>query len=256
MKQLKHAFLISILGLFLVSCQDDEDVTFDAPVISNFEFGNGGTHSTDGTAYRGSDIHIEAEILAEATVASITVSIHGHDIVVGEGEEEWDFSHTYTDDKYLVRNPTLHEHIDIPATAPAGEYHVTMEVTDEAGQTTEVEGHLEVMASVSISEFHMDEAVVRGDDFHVEFMIHAVNGIHQITVDVHGHGITPGAGEAEWDFEKTFEEGYHGLTEAEFHEHIDVPATAPAGEYHITFTVEDEDGNIHEFEAHLDVTAI
>lgn len=254
MKKLKHALLLPILGLALFSCQEDEDVNFDAPAISGFEFGKGGTHSTDGTAFRGSDLHLEAEILAEATVASITVTIHGHDLEVGEGEEEWDFSQTFTDEKYRVKNPTFHEHIDIPSTAPVGEYHVTMEVTDEAGKTSEVEGHLEVMSPVTISDFEMDETVARGSDFHVEFMINAVNGIHQITVDIHAHGITPGAGEVEWEFEEVFEEGYHELTEAEFHEHIDVPATAPAGEYHMIFTIEDEDGNTIEYESHIDVT--
>jgi hypothetical protein len=255
MKKLKHALLLPILGLALFSCQEDEDINFDAPAISGFEFGKGGTHSTDGTAFRGSDLHLEAEVLAEATVASITVTIHGHDLEVGAGEEEWDFSQTFTDEKYRVKNPTFHEHIDIPSTAPVGEYHVTLEVTDEAGKTSEVEGHLKVMSPVTISDFEMDETVVRGSDFHVEFMINAVKGIHQISVDVHAHGITPGAGEVEWDFEEVFEEGYHGLTEAEFHEHIDVPATAPAGEYHVIFTVEDEDGNIVAYKSHINVTA-
>lgn len=255
MNKLKHTLLIPILGFALFSCQDDEDVNFNAPVISGFQFGEGGTHSTDGTAYRGSDLHLEAEILAEATVASITLTIHGQDLVVGEGEEEWDFSETYTDEKYLVKNPTFHEHVDIPANAPAGEYHITLEVTDLAGNTSEVEGHLELLSAVTINEFSMDETVARGTDFHVEFMINAIHGIHQISVDIHAHGITPRAGEVEWDFEEIYEEGYHGLTEAEFHEHIDVPANAPAGEYHITFSIEDEEGNIQEFESHIDVIA-
>ena len=255
MNKLRHALLIPIFGLALFSCQDEEDVNFDAPVISGFEFGEGGTHATDGTAYRGSDLHLEAEILAEATVASITLSIHGHDLEVVEGEEEWDFSQTYTDEKYLVRNPTFHEHVDIPVNAPAGEYHITLEITDKAGNTSEVEGHLEVLSLVTISDLEMDETVARGNDFHVEFMINAVHGIHQISVNIHAHGVTPGTGEVEWDFEEIYEEGYHGLTEAEFHEHIDVPANAPAGEYHITFSIEDEEGNIQEFESHIDVTA-
>jgi len=253
MKKLRHVWLLSILGLTLFSCQDDEDVNFDSPVISEFKFGEGGTHETDGTAFRGSDLHLEASIMAESTVASVTVTIHGHDLEVGEGEEEWDFSQTYTDDKYLVKNATFHEHIDIPSNVPVGEYHVTMEVTDKSGKISEVEGHLEVMSPVTISDFGMDETIARGSDFHVEFMINAVHGIHQITVDIHAHGITPGAGEVEWDFEEVFEEGYHGLNEVEFHEHIDVPSTAPAGEYHVTFIVEDEDGNTIEYESHIDV---
>ncbi|AGA80728.1 DUF4625 domain-containing protein [Echinicola vietnamensis] len=255
MNKLKHIFLITLLGLVLFSCQDDEDQTFNAPVISDFEFGEGSSHSSEPVAYRGGDLHMEANIQAEVNVTSITVTIHGHDLEVGEGETEWDFSQTYTDDKYMVKNPTFHEHIDIPATAPVGEYHVVLEVTDEAGNTTEEEGHLEIMSPVTISEFHMDESVVRGSDFHVDFMIEAIHGIHMVSVDIHAHGLTPGEGEAEWHFDQVFEEGYHGLTEAEFHEHIEVPSTAPAGEYHVVFSVEDEEGNIQEYDTHLDVTA-
>lgn len=255
LNKLRHAFLLSLLAWVLFSCQDDEDQTFDAPVISSFEFGEGGSHATDGTAYRGDDLHMEAEILAEANIASIKVTIHGHDLEVAEDETEWDYSETFTNEKYLVKNPTFHEHIDIPATAPEGEYHVVLEVTDAVGNTTEVEGHLQIMSPVTVSDFDMDETVVRGTDIHVEFMINAMHGIHKITVDIHSHGLTPGAGEVAWDFEKEFEEGYHGLTEATFHEHIDVPATAPVGEYHATFIVEDEEGNIVEYESHIDVTA-
>lgn len=56
-------------------------------------------------------------------------------------------------------------------------------------------------------------------------------------------------------FWKEYTEGYHDKNSVEFHEHIDIPATAPAGEYHIMFTVEDEDGNTKEYETHIDVTA-
>ncbi len=85
-------------------------------------------------------------------------------------------------------------------------------------------------------------------------MIEAVFRIHNVTVDIHAHGLTSGAGEVEWDYEMAFEDGLHEETEAEFHGHIDVPTTAPAGEYHATFTVEDEKGNTFEYETHIDVT--
>lgn len=255
MNKLKHLLLITLLGAVLFSCQDDEDPTLEAPIISEFHFGDGGSHSTDGNAYRGTDLHLEAVIMAQANVSSITLTIHGHDLTVGEGETEWDYSETFTDSKYMVRNPVFHEHLDIPATAPQGEYHVVLEVTDQTGQTAEIEGHLHILAPVSVSDLEMDESVERGSDFHLEFMIQAVHGIHQISVDIHGHGIAIGEGETEWHFDQIFEEGYHGLTEAEFHEHIDVPSTAPAGEYHMSITVEDEDGNTSVQEAHIAVTS-
>lgn len=253
---LKPLAIIAFLGVILHSCSsDDENPSLAAPVISNFEYGEGSSHSEDQVAYKGSDIHLEAEITAEATVSSISVSIHAHDLEVGEGEVEWDLEQSFTDASYLVINPTFHEHIDIPSNIPSGEYHVVLTVTDELGNSTEAEGHLQIMDAISLSEISVSETVVRGTDFHTEFIISAVNGIHEITVDVHGHDLAVGEGEMEWDFENIYSEGYHELTEAEFHEHIDVPATAPAGEYHILFTIEDEDGNTLEYETHIDVTA-
>ncbi|GAA3653255.1 DUF4625 domain-containing protein [Flavivirga jejuensis] len=252
----KFLAIITFLGLFLHSCSSDDDSPLvNAPVISNFEYGEGSTHSTDQVAYKGSDIHLEAEINSEATVSSITLSIRAHDLTPGDGEIDWDFEQVFTDSKYLAINPTFHEHIDIPANIPAGEYHIELTVTDKLGNSTEVEEHIQILDFITLSDISIDTAVVRGDDFHTEFMINAVNGIHNITVDVHADGVTPGSGEVEWDYEEEFEDGYHEQTEVEFHEHIDVPVTAPAGEYHIIFTVEDEDGNTKEYETHIDVTA-
>src|SRR5690606_35174261 len=108
---------------------------------------------------------------------------------------------------------------------------------------------------ITLSDFSIDTAVARGSDFHAEFLINAVHGVHNITVDIHAHGITPGTGEVEWHYEEVFEAGYHGETEVEFHEHIDVPTTVPAGEYHLVIIVEDEDGNIKRYDTHIDVTA-
>ncbi|HYF68275.1 MAG TPA: DUF4625 domain-containing protein [Ohtaekwangia sp.] len=243
------------LVVALASCSDDDDDPAPgAPVISNFEFGEGGTHNTDGKAYKRSDIHLEAEILAEVAVRSITVNIHGHDVTPGEGEVEWDLEQEFTDADYQVKNPTFHEHIDIPANIPAGEYHITLTVTDENGKSAEVEGHLEIVDAITVSDVSIEQSVTRGDHFDMQFMVSSLHGIQHIVVDIHADGITPGEGEAEWHFAEEFEEGYHGETQVEFHEHIDVPATAPDGEYHIVITIEDEKGIEMKFETHVDVT--
>lgn len=252
----KFLAVVFLFGFFLQSCSSDDDGSApNAPVISNFEYGEGSSHSSDRVAYKGSDIHLEAEINAEAIISSIALSIHAHGLVPGEGEVEWDFEKVFTDSKYLVINPRFHEHIDVPANIPAGEYHIELTVTDKLGNSTEVEGHIHILDIITLSDISIDTSVVRGNDFHAEFMINAFNGIHNITVDIHAHGITPGPGETEWNYEQVFSDGYHGLKEVEFHEHIDVPITAPAGEYHIMFTIEDEDGNTKEYETHIDVAS-
>ena len=250
----KVAILIAFSGLFLQSCSSDDDaITYNAPTISNFEYGEGSIHSTDQVAFKGSDIHVEAHIEAEAKISSILLSIHSHDLTPGDGEENWGFEKLYTDSEYLVLNPTFHEHVDVPLNIPAGEYHIELLVTDELGNSTEMDGHLQILDPIILSNIAIDETVVRGTDFHAEFQIYAINKVNSVTVDIHAHGLTPEPGEVEWDFEEVFQEGYSNQTEVEFHEHIVVPITAPVGEYHIIFTVEDNDGNTAEYETHIDV---
>ena len=55
----------------------------------------------------------------------------------------------------------------------------------------------------------------------------------------------PGWPNINFDYEKEFKYTgkYLGETSAHFHEHLAVPADAPAGEYHLHFTVTDADGN-------------
>ncbi|CAZ96468.1 Conserved hypothetical lipoprotein [Zobellia galactanivorans] len=248
-------FFASLILFFSACSSDDENPSVTAPVISDFEYGAGSEHSTDRVAYKGSDIHLEAAITAEAVVKSISVDIHSDDVTPAEGEVEWHFEQSYTDATYLVKNPTFHEHIDVPSDIPAGEYHIVLTVTDEMGNSTETEAHLQILDVIAVSDFSMDESVVRGEDFHVEFQISAIHGIHELMVDVHAHGLTVGEGEVEWDGEFNYGEKYHEATEAEFHEHIDVPVSAPVGEYHIKFTITDEEGNTFDYEAHIDVVA-
>ena len=116
------------------------------------------------------------------------------------------------------------EHIDIPSDILPGEYHIELTVVDALGNSTTAEGHLEILAPITISDFEMDATVVRGNDFHVEFMVDAVYGIHEISVDIHAHGLEVAAGEEEWDYEMVYDE-FHDQTEAEFHKHIDTKST-------------------------------
>src|SRR5690606_26516867 len=124
---LRPLTMIAFLGMLLHSCSsDDENPALAAPQISNFEYGQGSAHSDDRVAYRGSDIHLEAEIQAEATVSSISISIHAHDLTPAEGEVEWDFEQSFAKPAYQVINPSFHEHIDIPSNVAPGEYHIVL----------------------------------------------------------------------------------------------------------------------------------
>lgn len=129
--------LLSANALFFTSCEDDKD-TPPAPTVKITELGSGHDTPNDKTAYAGSNVHINAEINAEGLVQSIMVEIH-------QEEGEYSFNKEYTDSKYAgAKNPSFHEHIDIPEDAPEGAYHLHFTVTDKEGQTGSAEAELTV----------------------------------------------------------------------------------------------------------------
>ncbi len=141
MKSIKYQiialFFISVLSLGFVACDKDDDSTAK-PVITLTEVG----HENSKTATAGDDMHLEADIVAEGLIARIDIEIH-----LEEGGD-YEIELSYTDGKYIgVRNTEFHEHIDIPADAPAGEYHLHFTVTDKAGQQTTVESDVNIVAS-------------------------------------------------------------------------------------------------------------
>lgn len=141
-------FSFILIGLTLVTwtaCdKDDDGPAVDGPLIETLEVG----HDNDRTAHPGSDLHLDAAILAPGTIASITLSIHP------EGAEGWEFEQVFTAGYEGLKNADFHEHIDVPATAAEGEYHLHLTVADKAGNTVEEESHLDIVAGDGSEEHH------------------------------------------------------------------------------------------------------
>ena len=140
-------FLIAIAftaGLLFTACEKDDE-TNPKPVITLTELG----YENSKIGYAGTDLHIEAEIVAEGKMDYITIEIHPE----GEHEEkstsivlhedEWEVDTTFTGFSGL-KNTTFHKHIDIPVHAEVGHYHFHFIVTDMDGQQTTVEEELEI----------------------------------------------------------------------------------------------------------------
>ncbi len=139
--------LLFAAGVIFTSCQkDDDDNTNPKPVINLTELG----YENSGVAYIGSDLHIEAEIVAEAKIDKIEVEIHPegeHEhkvITVILDEGEWEVDTIYTEFSGLI-NTTFHKHLDVPMHADTGHYHFHFAVTDRDGQQTVAEMELHVM---------------------------------------------------------------------------------------------------------------
>ena len=133
---MKKNTLIRLITLFIIilafaACSK----TPAAPEIILTEVG----HGNGKTAEQGDDLHLEADIVAEGLIKGIFVEIH-------QENGSFKLEESYTAGKYIgVKNTEFHEHIDIPANAPLGEYHLHFTVTDQQGQRTQAEAHIEVI---------------------------------------------------------------------------------------------------------------
>ena len=226
--------LFCIFSLVLSSCDsnDDPQPSVAKPVAALAEVGE--ENSKEATA--GKDLHLEGDLEAEGLIARIDVTIataDGKTTIVQQ---------SYTDGKYIgVRNTTFHEHLDIPANAAAGAYKVTLVVTDKLGQSSTFTSDLTVKALdqtapaitfKEVGEGDSHKAVI-GQKMHLEAQIEAPHKIAKIEVEFHNTAAK---------YEKVYTytgEKYLGQTSVLFHEHPEIPADAPEGEYHIHFTVTD-----------------
>lgn len=128
--------LATVFTLGFTSCSDDDDNMPAAPVVKLSEIGLENSKH----AHPGHDLHLEGTIVAEGLIKRIDVEIHQED------GGKMKIEKSFTEGKYInVRNAEFHEHIDIPAETPLGEYHLHFTVTDNHGQQTTVEEHLNIV---------------------------------------------------------------------------------------------------------------
>jgi hypothetical protein len=100
--------------------------------------------------------------------------------------------------------------------------------------------------------------VTLGDELHMEFEIDADGKVEMISVEIHHEGehksLSTVMDEMEWEFDSVYTDSkYVGARNIEFHEHIDIPMEAEAGEYHFHLMVRDMEGNTSSYEDELEL---
>src|SRR5690606_36256139 len=88
------AILVGFTFLTWAACDKDEAPEVDKPLIEALEVG----HDNDRIAHPGSDLHLDAAILAPGVIASIRLSIHP------ESETGWEFERVYTEGYEGLKN--------------------------------------------------------------------------------------------------------------------------------------------------------
>ena len=227
------ALPVLLFSVLFTACSKDDDAV-PVPDLTGVEIGSDNSK----IAYAGSDIHIEAQITAPGNIASVAVEIHPE---AGDG---WKFDSVYTTGFVGLKSAEFHKHIDIPADALTGHYHLHFVVTDQRGQKKELEAEIEIkndptLPSISGLELELED---EGAELHLETDVTAPNKIAKIEVEIHGA----------WEKEFSFtDEAMVGQTSFHFHKHLDISA-APKGHYHVHLKVIDQAGKEKEFEDHFD----
>lgn len=130
---------------------------------------------------------------------------------------------------------------------------------DDDEDLTPVISNLEVGHNHDNAASSNDHVGHLGEDLHVEASILAKNKIAKIVVTIHEEGhhehATTKAETIEWEVNTTYTDKYAGQINATFHEHIDIPANAEAGDYHFHIKVVDQAGLSTEEEVELKIEA-
>ncbi|MFW6222757.1 MAG: DUF4625 domain-containing protein [Bacteroidota bacterium] len=165
-------FIALSFVLVINSCTEDDD--FPAPVIENMEIGLNNSM----VAYRGSDLHLEADIIAEGRIDRIVVEIHpegehDHDKksgnTVSDHDHGWETEITWDEYKEL-KNTNFHKHIDVPLEAELGEHHLHFKVIDMQGKETSLEADIEVKnpENTDAAVLSITSAPENGEIFHAD----------------------------------------------------------------------------------------
>lgn len=133
-KRLATAAIAS--AVLLTSCNrndEDSEAVVTKPTITKTEVGIRNSR----IGYAGADLHLAAEIEAAGKISTVEVEIHKEN---GTGWKKKEIFNEFGGQL----NTHFHKHIDIPASAELGEYHVHIVVKDHTGLETIFEEDIEI----------------------------------------------------------------------------------------------------------------
>jgi len=210
--------VMSAIGMF-VSCSADRSG------VRHLEVGEKGSAE----AFVGQGLPVRAEIALGEKIASVDLRITPSDA------DGWSFRQQYAGNYAGKDKTSFAESIEIPADAKVGSYAVTVTAMGEKDAVEEatVDLRLSVDSSVPVVG-DLDVGInATGNDLHLETDITAAKKIKQVRVEIKG---------AAWQKDFVFDKAQmKDQLSYNFHEHVHVDE-APAGEYEVLLTVEDQDG--------------
>ena len=132
-KNILFGALCLCASLFISSCKKDTPDT-QAPKITAVE-----EPAMNDTLLTGSELHIEASISDNDELSQLKIDVHAAEDGHNHGKVD---ASAYWETVVLVdlsgASTSVHEHIDIPADAASGTYHVILSAVDKAGNQSEI----------------------------------------------------------------------------------------------------------------------
>ena len=260
MKNYKIVTLIALVSIFFTACSSDDDnggLDNQAPVITINE-------PTAEEAFSvGGEIHLDIDVEDDRALASYKIDIHnnfdGHDHGRPSSTtsvEPWSLSQTF---EIEAGNTSfnIHDHLEIPENIAEGEYHLGIFVVDAAGNQSEAfveiivgEAHGDEDHGMSIENISVNN-VTAGEVLEVHADLQAEHGIQTVSMEIHGHDLTPTGDQIAWELDQNYET-FSGST-AELDDAVLVPANAAPGDYHMTIVIIDAEGHSFAEGVHFEV---
>ena len=255
MKKLVVLGTFMLLGIFTLStmssCSNDDDETETTAAKPTLNVEEIGTENNK-TGLAGSDLHTEGDITAPGKVKTFSIKVYDKaGTVIGEKL----FDEKNPDTFVGNINPHFHIHVPLKADAELGEGKIVITVTDEAGQTAEFSEAIDIKPEIVKN---VDGLNVTGPDGQkaegkpgeemtvTASEINMVSGYQIDGIEVEFHNEAAGR-EIVFTSEKPEEEEatqleslkkYIGQKSVkDFKESFKLPEDAPAGEYHLHFTL-------------------
>lgn len=151
--------LLSILftAIFLLSCEDSEEVDVNAPEILLMSPSYGQSIAA------GTELHFHAEFKDDIALATFNLSIHNNFDGHSHGRVKntpWDISQSY---EISGKVNDFEVDIPVPVETTAGPYHLTIQTIDAAGNSTSFSEGTSVEAEVwftndEMAEIHFEDA--------------------------------------------------------------------------------------------------
>lgn len=215
---------IATTGALIVSCNSG---TVTGLGVSDLKIG---TSAKDKSSHLGAPIPVSGVAFAEHNIASLEVSLKDK-----SGAETF-AQQDLTNGASGETKTNFAAHIELPTDVEAGEYLVTLTIKDQQGNEETEESPITLLIDSSFPAIaDLDVGLnAAGNDLHLESNVAAANKLDKIIVFIEGES---------WNKEVEFAKpSIAGKLTLHFHEHVHVDE-APAGDYTITLTIIDQEGN-------------